>query len=635
MRVVIDLQGAQRPAAPDRARNDLLDFVRGITGRFPQVEIVVALSGFRPDSVDAVRTALADALPADRIRVWYAERPARGSERSYAQRRELARCLRAAFLRALEPDVLVVTGPYAALSEDVLTLPEPATADLPTAVLLAEDDVPPPESAARAESQRFVQAQREAIDRAEACMQLARSASGTSMRLAVRGPGRTLPAGCEGDWNAIAECALAVFTALARPSHAPADPVRELAERIARLPHGALDARRMEFTARAIAANHPQQRLHHLYVDISGIVDNDLKTGIQRVTRSILGQALQHPPAGYRVVPVYARPGIQGFLQVGTHLSEAGSAPVDEPIDAQPGDVFLALDFVHWVAVAQQRMLEWMRNHGVRVYFVVYDLLPVRFPQYFPSSSPLGHEEWLRIVAGFDGGICISRAVQQDLDEWLDAHGLLRKGRFRSGWFHLGADVEASQPTLGLPADGEDVLRRLAACPTFLMVGTLEPRKGHRQVLAAFDLLWAKGLDVNLAIVGKAGWMMEDFAEAVRRHPELNRRLFWPAGVSDEYLDRIYTASSSLIAASECEGFGLPLIEAARKHLPVIARDIPVFREVAGDHAFYFSGESADELAGAIEHWLGLWRERSHPAPAGMPWLTWEQSARQLLANIC
>ena len=59
--------------------------------------------------------------------------------------------------------------------------------------------------------------------------------------------------------------------------------------------------------------------------------------------------------------------------------------------------------------------------------------------------------------------------------------------------------------------------------------------------------------------------------------------------------------SSSLIAASECEGFGLPLIEAARQGLPVIARDIPVFREVAGDHAFYYSAGRPEELADALE----------------------------------
>ena len=66
---------------------------------------------------------------------------------------------------------------------------------------------------------------------------------------------------------------------------------------------------------------------------------------------------------------------------------------------------------------------------------------------------------------------------------------------------------------------------------------------------------------------------------------------------------------SCLISPSEGEGFGLPLIEAAQHATPIIARDIPVFREVAGDHAFYFDGLEASALADAIHQWLALWRQ--------------------------
>ena len=76
--------------------------------------------------------------------------------------------------------------------------------------------------------------------------------------------------------------------------------------------------------------------------------------------------------------------------------------------------------------------------------------------------------------------------------------------------------------------------------------------------------------------------------EKLRHHPELGKRLFWLEGISDEYLEKVYATCVCLIAASEDEGFGLPLIEAARHRIPILARDIPVFREVAGDHASYF-----------------------------------------------
>ena len=102
-------------------------------------------------------------------------------------------------------------------------------------------------------------------------------------------------------------------------------------------------------------------------------------------------------------------------------------------------------------------------------------------------------------------------------------------------------------------------------------------------------------------------------------------------GVSDEFLGKIYAASSVLLAASQGEGFGLPLIEAARHGVPIVARDIPVFREVAGAYAFYFRGTAPEDLASAIESWLALYAEGKVPGPEGIKWLTWEESTKHLL----
>jgi len=185
-----------------------------------------------------------------------------------------------------------------------------------------------------------------------------------------------------------------------------------------------------------------------------------------------------------------------------------------------------------------------------------------------------------------------------------------------------------------LPGDGGETLRRLQERTTFLMVGTVEPRKEHAQTLAAFERLWANGHDANLVIVGKQGWMVESLVERLRSHSEAGRRLFWLQGISDAYLERIHAASTCFVAGSLAEGFGLSLIEAARHRLPIIARDIPVFREVCGDHAFYFEGDKPEALAEAISTWLELYREGKAPSVEGMKVLTWEESTQQLLDVI-
>jgi glycosyltransferase involved in cell wall biosynthesis len=128
--------------------------------------------------------------------------------------------------------------------------------------------------------------------------------------------------------------------------------------------------------------------------------------------------------------------------------------------------------------------------------------------------------------------------------------------------------------------------------------------------------------------------MVDALAARINTHAELGKRLFWLDGISDEYLENIYKASACLVSASEGEGFGLPLIEAAKQHIPILARDLPVFREVAGDHAFYFTGLSAEDLALAVKDWLNLYQSKQVPDSKLIPILTWAQSTAQLVKQL-
>jgi glycosyltransferase involved in cell wall biosynthesis len=194
----------------------------------------------------------------------------------------------------------------------------------------------------------------------------------------------------------------------------------------------------------------------------------------------------------------------------------------------------------------------------------------------------------------------------------------------------LGADLDNSQPTSGLPDNWQTVATIMQRRISFLMVGTLEPRKGHVEVLDVFEKLWADGVDANLVIVGKKGWHTNELADRLQKHPENMQRLIWLQSISDECLQRLYVEADCLIAASLGEGFGLPLIEAAQHGLPVLARDLPVFKEVAGSHASYFGAESEKDLASAIRIWLECHARGEAPTSTGMPFLTWRASAGRL-----
>ena len=166
---------------------------------------------------------------------------------------------------------------------------------------------------------------------------------------------------------------------------------------------------------------------------------------------------------------------------------------------------------------------------------------------------------------------------------------------------------------------------------TFLMVGTIEPRKGYQMVLDTFNILWTRNEEVNLVIVGKEGWMMYTLLSEIKNHQNFNKNLFYFENASDEFLIELYENSTCLLAASEAEGFGLPLVEAALYNLPVIARDLPVFKEIADGHASFFD---ADSLTVTILQWLKQYKVEEHPKNDNMRTWTWDQSAQELIDII-
>ncbi len=121
------------------------------------------------------------------------------------------------------------------------------------------------------------------------------------------------------------------------------------------------------------------------------------------------------------------------------------------------------------------------------------------------------------------------------------------------------------------------------ACPTryLLFVGTIEPRKNLGRLLTAFERPARRTLTDALVIVGKRGWLYDDFFAQLENSPAKDAVIF-PGFVPDADLPAVYAGAQALAFPSEFEGFGLPVLEAMACGTPVVCSNTSSLPEVAG-----------------------------------------------------
>lgn len=292
------------------------------------------------------------------------------------------------------------------------------------------------------------------------------------------------------------------------------------------------------------------------------------------------------------------------------------------PVRFRAGDVLLLAD-APWALAGFWDKVREARESGASVGCVVYDLIPLLFPQWCTPPFVHAFREWsAHAFSPADFCLCISRATRRDLEDHL-RRDPARDGRPALDVFRLGAGLENGAPR------ARPALASAFAPPPgpFLCVGTLEPRKNHARLLEAFEILWGRGSEAKLLIAGGRGWLCGDLLRRLGEHPERGRRLFVFHDLDDAELSYCYRNSRALVFPSLYEGFGLPIVEALRLGLSVLASDIPAHREVGGDRCEYFDPASPGDLARRLDGFEG-----AHPARVS--WPDWKESSLELIAAV-
>lgn len=219
----------------------------------------------------------------------------------------------------------------------------------------------------------------------------------------------------------------------------------------------------------------------------------------------------------------------------------------------------------------------WLAQAGVRPIFLVHDLIPLTHPEYCRAGEEEKHRRRIEHLLHSGAGVIGNSAdTITALTRFAALRGLPMPATIVAP---LGAGVRrnpSSPPRLH---------------PYFVMLGTIEGRKNHLIILNLWRKLAARlgGDAPHLVIIGQRGWESEQAVDMLERCTPLRSLVTELPECGDAMLCAYLEHARALLFPSFVEGYGMPLIEALDQGTPVIASDLPVFRELVGDIPDYLS----------------------------------------------
>lgn len=297
-----------------------------------------------------------------------------------------------------------------------------------------------------------------------------------------------------------------------------------------------------------------------------------------------------------------------------------------EAVVPGPGDVLFAPGYWHEM---DMEVYAAARDAGAEVVFLVHDILPVTLPTFY--EYPWRWDFAKRLARSFDivsHYYCISAYTLAEVSTFAAWHRKAVTGSIAYNGFDP-APVRVGSRLARL----EEHAATLLAQQPWLMVGTLEPKKGHRDAVGTFEMLWDAGYERPLVVIGRRGWMSEEPVDVIRASPWYGRKLFWLDDIDDAGLAAFYDRSHALLFGSLAEGFGLPVLEAASHHMAVLARDTAVAREILGEDGFYFT-DRIDLAAGIEALEVPGRREAERARMAALKWYRWATVVERVTLDI-
>lgn len=293
--------------------------------------------------------------------------------------------------------------------------------------------------------------------------------------------------------------------------------------------------------------------LHHFRADAQAVVQyGSVRRILDRQASDRLFAVLGGPTKGFR------RRLITAILRFGARRS-------------MPGKSRQYLNVGH-TGLDDPGLRSWVRSADVRPIYFVHDLIPITHPDLVRAGEEGKHRRRMATVLSTAAGVIAnSNSTIAELGAFARSEGLPLP---RTVAAKLGSEAASKSSHLGAPARP----------PYFVILGTIEARKNHLMLLQVWlRLIEELGAEApRLLVIGQRGWECEDVFQLLDDNETLRQAVVEISDCDDKTLNLYLSGATALLFPSLVEGYGMPLVEALRAAVPVIASDLPVFREIAG-----------------------------------------------------
>lgn len=353
-----------------------------------------------------------------------------------------------------------------------------------------------------------------------------------------------------------------------------------------------------------------------LYIDCTSTFRSDLNTGVQKVVRALINEISTFTSVTQlNCIPICYQ--FDGFYELNDALNiSLETVGQFEKIDFRYDDIYFCPD-----AFWSYGMTDWydhFRNQGVKIATLIYDLIPIYYPDYFSATAVNEFETALiDVIRKSDLLFAISESTKNDLKNYCTSKIEI----FNPDKCKVIPLAPALQPCLE-----EDNPSRLPSDPYFLMVGTVEPRRGYVEAINEYKTYIAQGGHSSLLIIGKEGSSAIEVAKCIF---QLKGKITWLTDASDAEVMAAYNRAQAVICPSHTEGYGMSVSEGLVYNGLVLANRLSVFGEFAGSAPYYFEIERKGDLARLLNSTPNLIRLTQNPNMG-----SWQETARIIASEL-